>query len=160
VSIDSKADIETVIRTTKSGALEVLFNALHQETRGAFAEAAERGVGLIVKVPLDSGWLSGKYDANSRFMGVRDRWSPAQISRRAELVEELKGLLPPELSLRDAALQFILAHPEVSTIIPGARTIEQVDQNCRAAEQVMSPEIVSAIQALWVRELQDSPVPW
>jgi aryl-alcohol dehydrogenase-like predicted oxidoreductase len=63
VSLANSRDQKTVLETTHSGAIEVTFNVFHQEPCGAFWCAQERGVGLIVNVPLDSGWLSGKYPA-------------------------------------------------------------------------------------------------
>lgn len=63
-----------VIETTSSQAVEVYFNAFSQEIVPAFARAQQRGVGLIVKVPLDSGWLSGKYRTDVSFSDVRSRW--------------------------------------------------------------------------------------
>ena len=53
--------LKTVIKTTRCQAVEVLFNVFHQEPFAAFRQANARGIGLIAKVPLDSGWLSGKY---------------------------------------------------------------------------------------------------
>jgi aryl-alcohol dehydrogenase-like predicted oxidoreductase len=82
VSLGYSRDLKTVLETTRSGAIEVTFNVFHQEPRAAFRCARERGVGLIVNVPLDSGWLSGKFRGDSRFTGVRRRWSPDVITRR------------------------------------------------------------------------------
>lgn len=160
VSLDWAKDLEQVVATTGSGVIEVLFNVFHQEPQAAFAAAQKRGVGLIAKVPLDSGWLSGKYRSGSRFLGVRDRWTPEIIARRAALVEQFSTLLPSSLSLPHAALRYILAQPEVSTVIPGAKTIEQVLENVAAANAELPPETVRAIRALWERELKTSPLPW
>lgn len=98
--------MRTLALTTTSGAAEVLFNVFHQDIRRASGEAARRGVGLVAKVPLDSGWLSGKYDEHSRFDGIRKRWSPEVVARRAALVRKLRGLLPPDMPLARAALNW------------------------------------------------------
>ena len=87
VSLDWAKDLEQVLATTGIGVIEVLFNAFHQEPQTAFANVMGKGVGLIAKVPLDSGWLSGKYRSDSRFQGVRNRWTPEIVARRAALVE-------------------------------------------------------------------------
>ena len=160
VSIDSAADLAKVVGTTRSGVAEILFNAFHQEPQAAFAAARARGVGLIVKVPLDSGWLSGKYRRDSRFDGVRDRWTPEVIARRAALVEQFAALLPPGLPLPQAALQFVLAQPEVATAIPGAKTPEQARANFAAARDDLQAEVVQSIRTLWERELEADPLPW
>lgn len=160
VSIDWGHDLERILATTSCQVVEVLFNAFHQEPQSVFAAAQRQGVGLIAKVPLDSGWLSGKYRRHSRFAGIRDRWSPEVIERRASLVEKLTGLLPLDLSLPQAALRFVLAQPEIATAIPGAKTVEQVQANLAAADAVLPPDLVDAVRELWVREIKDHPLPW
>lgn len=159
-SLDASAELRTLARTTRSGAAEVLFNVFHQETRTAFADAAARGVGLIAKVPLDSGWLSGRYTAASRFVGIRDRWTSQVVARRAALVDRLRALLPPGLSLPHAALGFILAHREIATVIPGAKSLEQLRENLAAVSAPLSSELVAAIRALWETEIARDPLPW
>ncbi|HLO15172.1 MAG TPA: aldo/keto reductase, partial [Anaerolineales bacterium] len=109
VSLDWREEIETVIDTTKSKALEVFFNALYQEPLLAFQKAYEHGAGIIVKVPLDSGWLSGRYRKGHNFEDIRKRWPPEVVARRSELVEQFAKLIPEGTSMAQAALQFILA---------------------------------------------------
>jgi aryl-alcohol dehydrogenase-like predicted oxidoreductase len=137
----------------------VYFNVLHQELRAVFPRAREQGVGLIVKVPLDSGWLSGKYRGDSRFTGVRRRWSPDVITRRARLVEQVAALVPPGVSLAHAAPRYVLAQPEVSTVIPEAKTVAQVRDNAAAGDGRLPDDMVRALDALWERELRDAPLP-
>jgi aryl-alcohol dehydrogenase-like predicted oxidoreductase len=160
VSVDLRKELKTVLETTRSGAIEILFNVFHQEPLAAFEHAQEAGVGLIVKVPLDSGWLSGKYRANSQFTGVRSRWSPAVIARRAALAEQFAALVPTGTPLTHAAIQYCLAQPGVSAVIPGAKNVEQARQNFAAAEGQLPADIVRALGALWERELRDNTLPW
>jgi aryl-alcohol dehydrogenase-like predicted oxidoreductase len=117
-------------------------------------------VGIIVKVPLDSGWLSGRYRKGQRFEDVRKRWPPEVIARRSELVEQFAQLLPEGTSMAHAALQFILAQPQVSTIIPGAKSAEQALDNFAAADGRLSPEVVQSMVELWEREIMSDPLPW
>jgi aryl-alcohol dehydrogenase-like predicted oxidoreductase len=159
-SIDSSEELRTLALRTSSGAAEVLFNAFHQDARRTFGEAAGRGLGMIAKVPLDSGWLSGQYDEHSRFDGIRARWSPDVIARRAALVRTLRGLQPPEMPLAQAALGFVLAHREIATVIPGAKSRAQLETNLAAASAQLPADLVAAIIALWQAELADAPVPW
>jgi aryl-alcohol dehydrogenase-like predicted oxidoreductase len=159
-SVDWAGELAALSWSTPSGAAEVLFNAFHQEPRRAFAEAATAGLGLIAKVPLDSGWLSGKYDEHSRFAGIRARWTPEVVARRATLVRELRALLPPGLSLAQAALRFVLAHREIAVVIPGAKDLAQLEHNLAAAAEPLAPGVVAAIQDLWQRQLAASPLPW
>lgn len=159
-SVDWAEELGLLSRTTPSGAAEVLFNAFHQEPRRAFAEAESRGLGLIAKVPLDSGWLSGRYDERSRFTGIRERWTPEVVARRATLVREMRTLLPSGLSLPCAALRFVLAHREISTVIPGVKDAAQLEANLAAAAEPLPLEVVAAIRALWQREIAGNPLPW
>lgn len=160
VSLDHGRELETVLKTTRCGAVEVLLNVFHQEPLAACRTAAAAGIGLIVKVPLDSGWLSGKYRRDSRFTDIRSRWSPEIITRRAALVERFAALLPPGTSLAHAALQYILAQPEVSTVIPGAKSVEQARDNFGAATTPLPADVVRSIRAFWEQELKGNPLPW
>lgn len=160
VSLDHGQELKTVATTTRCGVVEILFNTFHQEPLAMFQLAHAAGMGLIVKVPLDSGWLSGKYRGDSRFTGVRERWSGEIIERRAALVEKLSALLPAGMPLARAALGFILAQAEVSTVIPGAKTPEQVQANVAAAGTMLPQDLVQAIRAFWERDLRDDPLPW
>jgi len=148
-SVDTAADLGVLMHTTPATVGEVLYNALHQEPARAFGEAARHGLGLIAKVPLDSGWLSGKYGSHSRFEGIRARWTPADIACRAAVVDQVRALLPAGVTLPQAALAFILAHPEVATVIPGVRDQAQLEANLAAARVRLTAATVSAIEALW-----------
>jgi aryl-alcohol dehydrogenase-like predicted oxidoreductase len=160
VSVDTLPDMQTAMQTTGCTVLELLFNAFHQDVRAGLDSAAAQGIGLIAKVPLDSGWLAGRYDASSHFDGVRDRWSPQVIARRAALVAQFAGLLPPGLPLAHGALGYALAQPQIATVIPGARSPQQVLDNMAASEVKLDGSTVDAILALWEREIKAEPLPW
>jgi aryl-alcohol dehydrogenase-like predicted oxidoreductase len=160
VSLDWREEAELVLDTTKSQALEIFFNALYQEPLPAFHKAQDRGAGIIIKVPLDSGWLSGRYRKGHNFEDIRKRWPPEVVARRSELVEEFAKLVPAGTSMAHAALQFVLAHPQVSTVIPGAKSVEQALDNFAAAEKQLDPETVEAMHELWTREIESDPLPW
>ena len=99
-------------------------------------------------MPLDSGWLSGRYRGNHHFDDIRKRCPPEVVARRSELVEQF------------AALQFILAQPQVSTIIPGAKTVAQALENSAAADKQLNPDVFQALYALWEGEIMNDPFPW
>ena len=159
-SVDWAAHIDTVVASTGSQVLEVLLNAFHQEPLAALEKAASQGVGAIVKVPLDSGWLTGRYDARASFTDIRSRWDTAAIARRAALVARLREILPADVSLTHAALRWLLAQDCVSSVIPGAKSVEQLRVNVAAADDVLPPETVDAMRALWVEEIEGAPLPW
>ena len=92
VSLDYSHEVDKLVENTDSEIVEILFNIFFQDARKSFDKLRERKYAVIVKVPLDSGWLTGKYNKNSRFNGVRSRWSVEDIERRAELVEKVKKI--------------------------------------------------------------------
>ena len=93
--------------------------------------AVQRGVGIVVKRPLDHGMLSGKYGADARFGpgDARGHVPPDELEWRARAVDRLRflwqatGRTPVQ-----AALRFILDEPGVSTVIPGIKTPAQVEE--------------------------------
>ena len=159
-SVDWPAEIETVCATSRSQALEVWLSAFHQEPWEAVETAAGQGLGTIVKVPLESGWLSGKYDAGSTFADVRARWSREDIARRGALVTRLRSLLPSGISLVQGALRFLLANPGVATVIPGAKSVAQLEENLAAVAEPLPPGTVSAIRAFFAEEIAGRPLAW
>ncbi|GGA24541.1 aldo/keto reductase [Paenibacillus physcomitrellae] len=159
-SVDSSREMLELINNTKIGAMEVMFNILYQETAEAFKLAQDRNIALIIKIPLDSGWLSGKYNAGSTFTGVRSRWSPEIIRKRAELVEQVKEITGSAENLSAAALRFILAYPEVTTVIPGVRNSAQLMENVSASDKAMPAEQVKQLQALWEQKIKQADLGW
>lgn len=159
-SVDSGREMDELIRNTGSQVIEVMFNIFHQEPRQAFKKAADKNVGLIVKVPLDSGWLSGKYDETSVFTDIRSRWDRNQLTKRTELLPVLKEMLEPEESLVQMALRYILYYQEVSTVIPGNKNLEQLIENSTASNKRISAEKVEKLEEIWEEKLQAYPLGW
>ena len=126
----------------------------------ALVEAARPRMQCGAVVPLDSGWLSGRYRGDHKFDDIRSRWSPEVLTRRSELVEKFAALVPEGTSLAHAALQFVLAQPQVSTVIPGAKTVAQALDNFAAADKQLSSEVVQAMYDLWRNEIEADPLPW
>lgn len=159
-SIDSAREMKALLDFTDSEVVEVMFNIFHQEPRQAFKKAAERNVGLIVKVPLDSGWLSGKYEETSVFTDIRSRWDSNQLKKRAELLPAVKEALETGETMVQLALRYILHYQEVSTVIPGAKNREQLIENISATTFNISSEIVKKLEMMWEKELQTNPLGW
>lgn len=159
-SVDRGADVDTVLDTSASTALEVRFSALYQEPARALERARDAGVGTIVKVPLESGWLAGRYTAETVFADVRGRWSRADVALRAGLVDELRALLPPGTDLLTAALRFLLAHDQVSTVIPGTRSVRQLQSSVAAADGSLPARTVEAIRSWYATRLAGRPLDW
>jgi aryl-alcohol dehydrogenase-like predicted oxidoreductase len=159
-SVDRCDEVDTVLATGRINALEVRLSALYQEPRPAVERAHRRGAGVVVKVPLESGWLSGRYSADSEFTDVRARWSRADVALRAHLVDEFRALLPDGVSVVDGALRFLLADDAVSTVIPGTRTVEHLRSSIAAAAEPLPDQTVTAIRAWYADRLGAQPLSW
>jgi aryl-alcohol dehydrogenase-like predicted oxidoreductase len=158
VSIDTYDELVTVLNNNEIDVIEILFNVFFQGPAKAFKLAKEKGVSLIAKVPLDSGWLTGKYDEQSIFTGIRDRWSIEVIQRRGMLVKQLKAITQSEV-LTPYAIGFILSFPEITAVIPGIKTIEQLNEFAKCDFQI-SAEIKQQMIELYEREIAENPLPW
>jgi aryl-alcohol dehydrogenase-like predicted oxidoreductase len=159
-SVDSSKEMKEIIQRTNSQVIEVLYNIFHQEPAQMFPEAKEKGIGIITKVPLDSGWLSGKYDAKSRFEGIRSRWASEDIERRFELLNKISFITEGGISMVQAALGFILSHQEISTVIPGVKNTQQLQENISANEIRLDEEKMHRLREIWEQELMANPLPW
>ena len=159
-SVDTSEEILAVMNNSNAEVIEVMFNILYQEPRKVFAKAKEEGVGLIIKVPLDSGWLTGKYDQDSEFGGIRSRWSQDIIERRAELVDQVREIKDDEVAMVDEALRYILSYPEVSTVIPGIRNEKQLKQNLTANDDQLSDEKKEQYEEFYDENLAGDELPW
>lgn len=130
--------------------LQIIFNIFRQDAAAKLLpKAAERDVGIIVRLPLASGLLSGKYDKTTNFdpsdhrtynrdgqaFSVGETFSGIRFERGVELVAELRGLAPEGVPLSQFALRWILDHPQVSTVIAGVSKPEQIADNVAATER-------------------------
>lgn len=159
-SVDTYKEIKTLLHTTNSKVIEIFFNILHQDAGRALDLAKEKKAGIIVKIPLDSGWLTGKYNENSVFEGVRKRWSPADIKTRAALIDKLKNIVGSEANLAHVAISFCLAYDAVATVIPGSISRQQLNDNILATAKPLSKELVEKLEAFYQEEVKSLTIPW
>jgi aryl-alcohol dehydrogenase-like predicted oxidoreductase len=150
------------IRTGRVDAVQVIYNIFDQAPEDQlFPLCQELGVGVIARVPLDEGGLSGKLTMDTKF--PEDDWrahyfGPENLKPTVERVEELKPLLPAGMSLPQLAMRFTLSHPAVSTVIPGMRTIAHVEQNIELSDgEGLNAELVKELRPhRWDRKV----APW
>lgn len=159
-SLDTYDDMKLLMDTTNAKVIEAFFNIFHQDTLRGFEMAKANEVGIIVKIPLDSGWLTGKYTANSSFDGVRARWSKKDIETRAQLVDKVKAIVGIDDNLSQIAIAFCLAYDAVSTVIPGSLSTEQLTSNVQSTNLSISPEVVKKLEQLYQSEIKDLQLPW
>ena len=159
-SLDSYEEMKLLMRTTNAKVIEVFFNILHQDTSCGFKTAIEKEVGVIVKIPLDSGWLTGKYNAESTFNDIRSRWSKEDIMTRANLVNRIKDIIGGEENFTQKAIAFCLAYDAVSTVIPGNVNVTQLKSNVKSVDVTISQEIIRKLEDLYQSEIKKLNLPW
>jgi aryl-alcohol dehydrogenase-like predicted oxidoreductase len=159
-SLDTYDDMMMLLNTTGSKVIEVFFNIFHQDTLRGFERAQNEDVGIIVKIPLDSGWLTGKYNAESSFKDVRNRWSKEEKQTRAKLVEKVKAIFGTDENLSQKAIAFCLAYEAVSTVIPGNVTMEQLASNVQSTELIIAPNMIEKLEAFYQSEIKHLKLPW
>lgn len=129
--------------------VQIIFNMLRQRpAEHFFAEAASKNVGIIVRVPLASGLLTGKFSESTIF-GKEDHrtfnrngeafdkgetFSGVDYAKGLQAVDEIKSLFPQNENLAAIALKWILMHEQVSCVIPGASNPDQIHTNIAAAD--------------------------
>lgn len=128
--------------------VQIIFNVFRQRPAELFLERAHaRDVGVIARVPLASGLLTGKYTAESTFdsddhrnfnaegdaFDVGETFAGVGLERGVMAAEQLRTRVPEDATLAQFALRWILMHSEVSTVIPGGRRPEQVEENAGAS---------------------------
>ena len=169
------ASVETVEEALKAiefpgvQTIQIIFNMFrHRPAELFFPEAKRRRVGILARVPLASGLLSGRMTRHTTFSKDDHRnfnrhgeafdrgetFSGVDYEVGLEAVEVLKGLVPPGATVAQLALRWILMFDAVTCAIPGAKRPAQVEDNCRASD--LPP--LSEAQMTKVRELYDGKI--
>ncbi len=131
MGLGSEADALKAMEDTGISSLMLTYNILTQGMATPVMEtAAENGIAVVVRQPLSSGLLSGQLGPETVFAenDYRKTWSREKFLADLERVEQVKSIIGTKArSLPQAALKFILAHPTVSSVVPGMMTPAQVD---------------------------------
>lgn len=153
-SIQKPEEGLALIREDRVDSLQILYNILDRQHEAELLPLAqEKNVGIIVRVPLSSGLLTGKFTADTTFPPTdqRQNWLKGEkLKAGVGYVEQLRPLAEElGLSLAELALRFVLSHPAVSVTIPGAKSPEQVDRNVAAGDgRGLPAEVVERIKQL------------
>ena len=149
VSVEKVEEAMKAIEFDNVTTVQIIYNIFRQRPHERFfAMAREKNVGLIIRVPLASGLLSGKFSASTRFSSGDHRFfnrngmmfdkgetfAGVPYDAGLQAVARLASLLPADIPLAHVALRWILMRDEVSCIIPGASSPEQVRTNLGAAD--------------------------
>ena len=130
------------------------------DAKKAFALTKQNNVAVIAKIPLDSGWLTGKYDSNSHFTGVRSRWTQEEKLQRSKLVDRVKEIVGEKQSLVASALSFCTSFEEVSTVIPGAISKQQLIHNIEAMRNPIAESTRNELVSFYENEVEKLNLPW
>ncbi|MGB3702626.1 MAG: aldo/keto reductase [Anaerolineales bacterium] len=140
------------VQTVKSGlidAVQVIYNIFDQNPEDElFPACQEKDVAVIARVPFDEGTLTGSLTLDSKWPQGDWRNSyfvPENLKSSIEHAEQLKPVVPENMSLPEMALRFILNNPAVSTIIPGMRKLEHVESNFAASDSGPVSEELHAV---------------
>ncbi len=152
VSVNTPDEGIEIIRRGWGYALQVLYNVLNQAPAGElFPLAKEKGYGIIARVPLASGLLSGKFRLDTTFPAddVRQNFlTPRRLEEVIPRVDEAKSIIGGTArSLAEGALRFALSDGAVSSVIPGARNVRQVEMNVAADEVRIPQDVVDKLRA-------------
>jgi aryl-alcohol dehydrogenase-like predicted oxidoreductase len=169
VSVESMAEADFCVRQPGVASLQIIFNLFRQKPiHTLFAEAKSRQVALLVRLPLASGLLAGKFTATTTFpaddhrnfnrdgqqFNVGETFAGLPFVKGVELADALKPLVPAGLSLSDLALRWCLDFDAVSAIIPGAKNPEQARANARASGLApLGSELHARLADFYTREV-------
>ena len=161
VSVEKVEEAIKAMEYPNVATVQIIFNLFRQRPTELFFDLVKQhDIGVIARVPLASGLLTGKFDRNTTF-GAGDHrnfnrngeafdkgetFSGVDYEQGLKAVAALKELFPNEENLAPIALQWILSYPEVSCIIPGASKVEHLRSNVAAAER--APLTDSQLEAM------------
>ena len=150
--------------------LQLVFNIVRQRPiENLFPRALEHKVGILARLPLSSGMLTGKLTRATQFQADDHRsfnregaafskgetFSGFDYEKSLAVVEKLRALLPQGMTLPELALRFIAAFPAVTCSIPGARRPEQVEQNVKVGERgALDTELVQALVSVYESDVK------
>ena len=165
VSVEKVEEALKAIEFPNVQSVQIIFNCFRQRPADDFFIAAkQKQVGILARVPLASGLLTGKLRPDSTFaeddhrnfnrhgesFDVGETFSGVDYDAGLEAVEEIRALLPPGVSMSQFALRWILMFDAVTCAIPGGKRPDQVSENCRASGlPPLSPEAMAVVRHIY-----------
>jgi aryl-alcohol dehydrogenase-like predicted oxidoreductase len=170
VSVERIAEAEKAIQYPGVQSVMIIFNIFRQRPAEVFFEEAKRGgVGIIARVPLASGMLTGKmtrttvfarddhrsFNREGKAFDKGETFSGVDYETALEAVEELHPLAPPNVTMAQMALRWILMFEAVTCTIPGAKRPAQAEDNIRAADlPPISEATMEKIKTIYDRHIR------
>jgi aryl-alcohol dehydrogenase-like predicted oxidoreductase len=172
VSVERVEEALRAIEYPNVQSVQIVFNMFRiRPADELFPAARARRVGILARVPLASGLLTGKLTRTTAFSSgdhrsfnrrgeafdVGETFAGVDFDAGLDAVEELRLLVPPDATMAQLALRWILAFPEVTAAIPGARTTRQVEDNVRAGDlSAPGDDVMARVRAIYDRHIRDA----
>lgn len=163
-SVETSAEALLCLEQEGIASLQIIYNLFRQHIADeVFEKASNKNVAIIVRVPLASGLLTGKFSEGTSFSGTDHRnynaggqvfnagetFSGIDFLQGVKMAREM-GILLPDARMAQWALRWILDHPQVTTVIPGASKASQVDGNLEASSlPSLSAEVHKALRVFY-----------
>jgi aryl-alcohol dehydrogenase-like predicted oxidoreductase len=170
VSVETVAEALTAIARPGVASVQIILNAFRRKPLEQVLPAAqEAGVGIIARVPLASGLLTGRYTMDTVFapddhrsynrhgeaFDVGETFSGVDYQSGVEAAAEFAAIVPADVTPAQAALRWVIQQPGVTTVIPGARNVEQARANsATAGVPALSADTLAAIENLYDRRIR------
>lgn len=170
VSVEKVEEALKAIEYPNVQSVQIIFNIFRQRPSDLFfREAQRKQVGILARVPLSSGMLTGKMNRQTAFAANDHRhfnregesfdkgetFSGIDYEAQLAAVEQLRTLVPTGMTMTQFALRWILMHEAVTAAIPGAKRVEQVEENVSAADLPSIPaETISQVQKLYEERIR------
>ena len=165
VSVETVDEALVACRTADIATIQIILNLFRMRPVDDVLPATRTAdVGVIARVPLASGLLTGKFDRTSSFeesdhrnfnrhgeaFDVGETFAGVDFDTGLEAVERLRGLVPASTTMAQFALRWVLMHDEVSTVIPGAKRPDQVRDNVAAADlEPLGDDVMAAAREVY-----------
>ena len=169
VSVEKVEEGLKAIEYPNVKSIQIIFNIFRQRPMTLFmAEAARRNIAVIARVPLASGLLTGKMTADSRFAADDHRafnrngeafdkgetFSGVPYDVALQAVDKIRALVPEDVPMSQFALRWILMEQGVTTVIPGARNVQQAQANSATSQlPALSPQVMDALRQIYVQDI-------
>jgi aryl-alcohol dehydrogenase-like predicted oxidoreductase len=171
VSVEKVEEALKAIEYPNVQSIQIIFNMFrHRPADLLFDQVKNRKIGILARVPLSSGMLTGKMKPDSTFSSDDHRafnrngeafdrgetFSGVNYNTGLKAVEELRAICPPGMSLTQFALRWILMFDAVTCAIPGAKRPSQAEENFSAADlPALSPETMTQVEAIYDRSIRE-----
>lgn len=169
VSVETAEEAEICLEHPDIASLQIIFNIFRQHLADVFFEKAQaNATALIARVPLASGLLSGKFNNETRFpvadhrnfnangemFNVGETFSGLPFETGVTMAQEVKSILKNG-KIAPQSIRWILDHPAITTVIPGASSVAQVKSNVSASDlSPLAPEVHQQLRTLYEKEIK------